>query len=236
MIEVEAPVVRRSKRQKVEVDYSRLLAAENDNEDNFSDIHPQDRSTNSHRKLARAVLKWPEDPKSLAVVVPEDLSAFAHRTGFHTPCVVRKTSGATPQALGIRLPRGKMTVKRLGKLLGHDYPVNTVDVATQLEGPVYSMEDWVSYFLSPAPRKPLLNVVSLDLAETPLQNMVSVPSVVKELDLVGKAWPHTDRCGPKVQLYALMSVANCYTDFHIDFGGSSVWYHVLRYAYGVFKA
>jgi F-box/leucine-rich repeat protein 10/11 len=24
-----------------------------------------------------------------------------------------------------------------------------------------------------------------------------------------------------------MSVEGCYTDFHIDFGGSSVWYHIL---------
>ena len=28
--------------------------------------------------------------------------------------------------------------------------------------------------------------------------------------------------------YCLMSVGKCYTDFHIDFGGTSVWYHVLR--------
>ena len=28
--------------------------------------------------------------------------------------------------------------------------------------------------------------------------------------------------------YCLMSVAGCYTDFHIDFGGTSVWYHVLK--------
>ncbi len=28
--------------------------------------------------------------------------------------------------------------------------------------------------------------------------------------------------------YCLMSVQGCYTDFHIDFGGTSVWYHVLR--------
>ena len=33
---------------------------------------------------------------------------------------------------------------------------------------------------------------------------------------------------PKVQKYCLMSVKGCYTDFHIDFGGTSVWYHVLR--------
>jgi len=25
-----------------------------------------------------------------------------------------------------------------------------------------------------------------------------------------------------------MSVEGCFTDFHIDFGGTSVWYHILR--------
>ena len=28
--------------------------------------------------------------------------------------------------------------------------------------------------------------------------------------------------------YCLMSVKGCYTDFHIDFGGTSVWYHILH--------
>lgn len=28
--------------------------------------------------------------------------------------------------------------------------------------------------------------------------------------------------------YCLMSVEGCYTDFHIDFGGTSVWYHILK--------
>lgn len=31
----------------------------------------------------------------------------------------------------------------------------------------------------------------------------------------------------QVLLYALMSPAGAYTDFHVDFGGSSVWYHVI---------
>ena len=31
----------------------------------------------------------------------------------------------------------------------------------------------------------------------------------------------------QVLLYGLMSPAGCYTDFHVDFGGSSVWYHVI---------
>jgi len=25
-----------------------------------------------------------------------------------------------------------------------------------------------------------------------------------------------------------MSVANCFTDYHVDFGGTSVWYHILK--------
>ena len=28
--------------------------------------------------------------------------------------------------------------------------------------------------------------------------------------------------------YCLMSVGGCYTDFHIDMGGTSVWYHILH--------
>ena len=33
---------------------------------------------------------------------------------------------------------------------------------------------------------------------------------------------------PRVQKYCLMSVKDSYTDFHVDFGGTSVWYHVIR--------
>ncbi len=33
---------------------------------------------------------------------------------------------------------------------------------------------------------------------------------------------------PEVAKYCLMSPQSSYTDFHIDFGGSSVWYSVVR--------
>jgi F-box/leucine-rich repeat protein 10/11 len=64
---------------------------------------------------------------------------------------------------------------------------------------------------------------------------------VRQIDWIETSWPaalraeQRDECNnvstmkyPKVQKYCLMSVGGCYTDFHIDFGGSSVWYHVLR--------
>lgn len=42
----------------------------------------------------------------------------------------------------------------------------------QSEGPVYTMDELAAYFATPSPRKPLLNVVSLDLANTSLHDMV----------------------------------------------------------------
>jgi hypothetical protein len=33
---------------------------------------------------------------------------------------------------------------------------------------------------------------------------------------------------PEVAKYCLMSPQSSYTDFHVDFGGSSVWYSVVR--------
>jgi F-box/leucine-rich repeat protein 10/11 len=47
------------------------------------------------------------------------------------------------------------------------------------------------------------------------------------MDLVSRVWPSDDFYPPKVQLYVLMSPQGCYTDFHVDMGGSSVWYHLV---------
>jgi len=61
--------------------------------------------------------------------------------------------------------------------------------------------------------------------------MVRSPSVVRQLDWIDAVWPSSRRSVgqyPAVQYYCLMSVAGCYTDFHVDFGGTSVWYHVFK--------
>jgi hypothetical protein len=53
----------------------------------------------------------------------------------------------------------------------------------------------------------------------------------REIDWIDKVWPQRWKAAtkyPQVQVYCLMSVQNAYTDFHIDFGGSSVWYHVIK--------
>ena len=63
--------------------------------------------------------------------------------------------------------------------------------------------------------------------------MVEAPYIARKLDWVNYVWPRdwpedNELKKPEVQKYCLMGVKDSFTDFHIDFGGTSVWYHVLR--------
>lgn len=65
-----------------------------------------------------------------------------------------------------------------------------------------------------------------------LSNLVETPKIVRKLSWVENLWPEESVFErPNVQKYCLMGVKDSYTDFHIDFGGTSVWYHVLRVSY-----
>lgn len=72
-------------------------------------------------------------------------------------------------------------------------------------------------------------VVYLPLQFFRLSNLVETPKIVRKLSWVENLWPGESVFErPSVQKYCLMGVRDSYTDFHIDFGGTSVWYHVLR--------
>ena len=83
-------------------------------------------------------------------------------------------------------------------------------------------------------------MISLEFSNTKMDSYVTAPKVVRQVDWVDQVWPkhlkedQEDGTNdmrrmmyPKVQKYCLMSVAGCYTDFHVDFGGTSVWYHIV---------
>ena len=103
-----------------------------------------------------------------------------------------------------------------------------------------SMRDFEHYFLG-SDRKYIYNVLSLEFSHTKLAPLVQRPKVVDSMDWINLSWPQhlvntqvdqtnrmQDMRYPKVQKYCLLSVASCYTDFHIDFGGTSVWYHIIK--------
>jgi len=91
------------------------------------------------------------------------------------------------------------------------------------------LNQFAHYFKHPELRTRTLNVISLEFSESKLASLVVRPRFVRQIDWIDLFWPKKSYEGyyPKVQLYCLMSVAGCYTDFHIDFGGSSVYYHLI---------
>lgn len=87
-------------------------------------------------------------------------------------------------------------------------------------------------------RPRVLNQISLEFSKTALSDKILSPQFVRDLDWIDNAWPReknadgtlkraVDEVYPNVQYYCLTSAAGCYTDFHVDFGGTAVWYHIL---------
>lgn len=133
--------------------------------------------------------------------------------------------------LDMVIPDG-LTVKAVGELYGGDERIEVIDVKSQQgEDKRWTMQKWVDYYYDNNASKVVRNVISLEVSQCPLGRLIRRPKIVRDWDLQDSVWPtELQAIGdfPKVQFYVLMSVADCYTDFHIDFGGSSVYYHILK--------
>ncbi|XP_043200889.1 jmjC domain-containing histone demethylation protein 1-like [Amphibalanus amphitrite] len=160
--------------------------------------------------------------------------AWVQANGFSTPLVFHSTEG-----LGINVPPSTFTINDVRLAVGSRRMLDVMDVRTQ-KNMEMTMKEWQQYFENPDKDR-LLNVISLEFSHTKLDRLVEAPTVVRQIDWVDRVWPRhlkelqtestnvlDDMMYPKVQKYCLMSVNGCYTDFHIDFGGTSVWYHVLK--------
>uniref|UniRef100_A0A4W6FAT3 [histone H3]-dimethyl-L-lysine(36) demethylase n=1 Tax=Lates calcarifer TaxID=8187 RepID=A0A4W6FAT3_LATCA len=161
---------------------------------------------------------------------------FIQRGGLRDPIIFEK-----PDGLGIKMPDPDFSVNDVKMFVGSRRMIDVMDVSTQ-KGTEMSMAQWTRYYETPpSQREKLYNVISLEFSHTKLENLVKRPATVDLIDWVDNMWPRhlkerqrdstnsiNDMQYPKVQKYCLMSVEGCYTDFHIDFGGTSVWYHILR--------
>uniref|UniRef100_A0A7N9APQ1 Lysine-specific demethylase 2B n=1 Tax=Mastacembelus armatus TaxID=205130 RepID=A0A7N9APQ1_9TELE len=160
---------------------------------------------------------------------------YVQKEGLRIPLIFKEKDG-----LGIRMPDPEFTVSEIKGLVGSRRPVDVMDVSTQ-KGTEMSMGQFVRYYETPeGERDKLFNVISLEFSHTKLENLIKRPTV-DQVDWVDNMWPRDLKLSqteatnvisemkyPKVQRYCLMSVKGCYTDFHIDFGGTSVWYHVFK--------
>lgn len=132
--------------------------------------------------------------------------------------------------LDMVLPR-ELSVRAVSELYGPEERVEVIDVKSQNgEDKRWTMQKWADYYESTG-SKVVRNVISLEISQSKLGRLIRRPKIVRDLDLQDAVWPEELKAVgnyPKVQFYCLMSVADCYTDFHIDFGGSSVYYHILK--------
>ncbi|XP_061101236.1 lysine (K)-specific demethylase 2Aa isoform X2 [Conger conger] len=161
---------------------------------------------------------------------------YIQRGGLRDPIIFEK-----PDGLGIKMPDPDFSVNDVKVYVGSRRVIDVMDVTTQ-KGIEMSMAQWRRYYETPpAQREKLYNVISLEFSHTKLENLVQRPASVDIIDWVDNMWPRhlkerqrdstnaiLDMQYPKVQKYCLMSVQGCFTDFHVDFGGTSVWYHILR--------
>ncbi|MGH0149936.1 UNVERIFIED_CONTAM: hypothetical protein FKN15_016219 [Acipenser sinensis] len=147
---------------------------------------------------------------------------YLEENTFSVPILVTKKEG-----LGMRLPPSSFSVNDVEDHIGADKEIDVIDVRRQADCKM-KLGDFVRYYNSPE-RDKVLNVISLEFSETRLSNLIETPKIVRKLSWVENLWLDESQFErPNVQKYCLMSMKDSYTDFHIDFGGTSVWYHVLR--------
>ncbi|KAF9438462.1 JmjC domain-containing histone demethylation protein 1 [Entomortierella beljakovae] len=153
---------------------------------------------------------------------------WLRNTGFRNPVIVNRDHDGTTDGLDMKMPPAKLTVDDIRDFVGPETPVEVIDVATQSELSDWNLGSWADYFKSDHKDR-VYNVISLEITGTSLAEHIQRPKVVRELDWIENFWPNElkDTEFPKVQLYCLMSVKDSFTDFHIDFAGSSVFYHIL---------
>lgn len=146
--------------------------------------------------------------------------------GFNTPVLIHEKTG-----LDLTVPPSNFTVYDVEQRIGSLHEVHVIDVAKQ-EDLRMKMREWTEYYNSPV-RGKVLNVISLEFSNTSLSELVACPKFVRNISWAEHAWPKksvedSPHAKPIVEKYCLMSVKDCYTDFHVDFGGTSVWYHIIR--------
>lgn len=131
--------------------------------------------------------------------------------------------------LDMVMPRD-LTVRKVAELYGPEEPVPVIDVKTQGIKGKFTLRQWANYYDEKG-IKPIRNVISLEVSHSRLGRLIRRPKVVRDIDLEDQVWDAESRANAKkrpVAFYCLMSVGDSYTDFHIDFGGSSVYYHILK--------
>ncbi|KAG7812527.1 hypothetical protein KL921_001759 [Ogataea angusta] len=232
---------RKSNRSRKKIDYIALNEGQQLRE---IDKHPHIDNFNmfeNDRPLENLIyIVRPEvDGNEHGIVTDSKLTQIIFETQLKRPILVPACNPALPNYkncydLTFKFPR--LTVDQIAEQVGLDKELPVMDVLTQNNSPNWTLGKWRDYFNSKAQdRDRIRNVISLEVSQTKLNNEIELPKSVLDIDVVNKIF---SACKseleaheiekPKVSKYILMSVKDSFTDFHIDFGGTSVYYTILQ--------
>lgn len=167
---------------------------------------------------------------------------YLTRNGFKSPLLVEKKHD-----LQFTMPdSSEISLGKIEEIVGSDYEIDVIDVERQETFPMKINE--LNEYFTTWPRTRTYNLISFEISKTNLSMQVTAPKVVYDISWASNnVWPRPIEPveptpsesqkstklsnyleKPEVQKYCLISAANSYTDFHIDFGGSTVWYHIVK--------
>jgi lysine-specific demethylase PHF8 len=171
---------------------------------------------------------------------------YLEKNGFDRPILV-----ADKTTLNFNIPdQSQIDLTKIQDIVGSDIMLDVIDVERQLTVPM-TINELNEYFKAEH-RDKIYNLISFEISKTNLSENITPPCIVNDISWISNGiWPSDEDANtslnnsianltpttptmpsyivkPEVQKYCLISAANSYTDFHIDFGGSSVWYHIVK--------
>ena len=167
-----------------------------------------------------------EDVNEIAEIAPIGADGTAAVLSHDISVAQEEVVDCDQDLLDMVMPR-ELTVRKVADLYGPTEHVPVIDVKTQNSAKKWTLKRWADYYEAPG-EKDVCNVISLEVSHSSLGRLIRRPKIVRDLDLQDAVWPAEMGNRKFVAFYCLMSVADSYTDFHIDFGGSSVYYHILK--------
>ena len=138
--------------------------------------------------------------------------------------------------LGMKMINKNMNLIEISNILGNDTLIKIIEVGIQTEITGKTFGEYAEYLTNHTDEHKVLNLISLEISNTPLNHYIEAPKFVREMDWIDNIWPIERRVRggdyPHVQKYLLTGMAGSYTDFHLDFGVSrDILYIYIIYSY-----
>eukprot|EP00049_Salpingoeca_infusionum_P007103 m.115734 g.115734 ORF g.115734 m.115734 type:complete len:651 (+) comp13579_c0_seq2:35-1987(+) len=174
-------------------------------------------------RMREAQFKAPKPVKVYDTWASVPANAYLHES-WKTPFLVKRKT----EEMGLSIDPS-ISYDRVLELLGDDFVIPVIDVSSQATmREKMTLRDYVNYLKTDEKEK-LYNVISIEFSQTELGKLVVAPKFARDADLLSTCWPEDSEIDtPAVLYYLLMGPKHAWTDFHIDFGGTSVWYHVFK--------